>query len=158
MLIYDAPLIRGITNRIEPLVVVSGADIRTALQLDRAGFIDFALLLGTDFCQRIKNVGPQRALKFIREHGSIEQIIERERKYPPRLPENEYLQQIAIARQVFQTLPPVPDTKLLETQETDDNLVSTILQRHGLHRQATYDWNHGAALDGNFFGDNPSAF
>ena len=83
-----------------------------------------ALLLGTDFSQRIKNVGPQRALKFIREHGSIERVIERERKYSPRISEKSYLKQVEIARLVFQTLPPVPDTHLLQAKESDIKLVS----------------------------------
>jgi flap endonuclease-1 len=158
VLVYEAPLIRNITSRVEPLTVVSGSDIRTVLQLDRASFIDFALLLGTDFSQRIKNVGPQRALKFIREHGSIERVIERERKYSPRGSEKAYLEQVEIARLVFQTLPPVPDVRLLQAKESDDELVSTILQRHGLHRAVTYNWDHTSALDGNYFQDNPSAF
>lgn len=149
-------MIRCITSRLEPLVIVSGSDIRTTLQLDRAGFIDFALLLGTDFSQRIKNLGPQRALKFIREHGSIEQIIERERKYAPRLPENAYLEQVGVARLVFQTLPPVPDEGLLAAREVDTELVSTILQQYGLHRAASYGWDYNAALDGNYFQDNPN--
>src|SRR5262245_11268972 len=86
VLVYEVPLIRNITSRRSPLTVLSGKEIRTMLKLSRASYVDFALLLGTDFSQRIKNIGPQRALKFIREHGSIEHIIERETRFRPRVP------------------------------------------------------------------------
>lgn len=66
--------------------MISGADIREVLQLTRASFVDFAFLLGTDFSQRIKNVGPARALRFIKEYGSIERVIEAETNYPLQMP------------------------------------------------------------------------
>jgi len=158
VLIYEAPLVRNITNRQVPLVVISGTDVRTVLQLNRAMYIDFALLLGTDFSQRIKNVGPARALKFIREHGSIERVIECETKYPPRSPPQTYLEQVEVARSVFQTFPPIPDGRFLQMRESDERGVDEILQRYGLHPAAVYDWDYSAALDGNYFEDDPSAF
>jgi flap endonuclease-1 len=151
-------MIRNITNRQGPLVIVSGAEIRTVLQLDRARYVDFALLLGTDFSQRIKNVGPTRALKFIREYGSIERVLELEPKYSPRVSAQVYLEQVEVARLVFGTLPPVPDTNLLQPGENDENAIQSILERHRLHRLAGYDLDYSSALDGNYFEDNPSAF
>ena len=73
VVVYGAPLMRNLATRGSPIVIVHGSEVPSALDLDRDRFIDFALLLGTDFSQRIKHVGPQRALKFIREHGSIEE-------------------------------------------------------------------------------------
>lgn len=157
-MVFEAPLIRNITSRIEPLTIVSGSEIRNVLELDQAGFIDFALLLGTDFSQRIKNLGPARALKFIREHGSIEQIIDRERKYTPKGSEKEYLEQVVIARDVFRTLPPVPDLALLKSKESNNELVTSILQKYNLHRAAHVPYDYAGALAGNFFEDNPNAF
>ncbi|KIM20976.1 hypothetical protein M408DRAFT_44537, partial [Serendipita vermifera MAFF 305830] len=58
-----------------PLMEIDSEVVREALALKREQFVDFALLLGTDFTPRLKNVGPVRALKFIRAHGSIEEII-----------------------------------------------------------------------------------
>ncbi|KAJ7754478.1 PIN domain-like protein [Mycena metata] len=158
VIVYEAPLIRNITNRNVPLVMLSGTEIRAALQLDRSSFIDFALLLGTDFSQRIKNVGPVRALKFIRQHKSIERVIEVETKYEPRVPPPAYLAEVEIARLVFQTLPPVPDAKLLE-QEKDDEALPTLLQRFGLGRllMGQEESVFEDALQGNYFSDDPSA-
>ncbi|THH21156.1 hypothetical protein EW146_g327 [Bondarzewia mesenterica] len=158
VLVYEAPLIRNITSRKEPLTLIFGADVRQSLQLDRASYVDFVLLLGTDFSQRIKNVGPQRALKFIREYGTIEHILEKETQYPPRQPLDTYLEQVQIARAVFETLPPVPEARLMQQGECDDKLVWDILQKFGLTRLVAYeDWDSTVALEGNYFSDNPSA-
>lgn len=157
---YDAPLVRNLTNRQSPLTVVSGADVRMVLELDRASFIDFALLLGTDFSQRIKRVGPARALKFIKAHRTIERVVELETKYAPQVPQNLYLAQVEVARMVFQTLPPVPEKSRLEQGDVDETAVATILQQYGLGRALMNScyWDYGAALDGNYFDDDPSAF
>lgn len=158
VLVYEAPMIRNITSKQSPLVIVSGLEVRSVLELDRSSYVDFALLLGTDFSQRIKNVGPARALKFIKEHHTIERIIELETKYPPRIPVDAYLEQVELARSVFKTLPPVPeDHTLLETKESDEDVVLSILHRHRLHKLIDYDWDPSIALDGNYFEDNPAA-
>ncbi|KAJ7185530.1 PIN domain-like protein [Mycena filopes] len=158
VVVYEAPLLRNITNRKIPLVMLVGSEIRNALQLDRSSFIDFALLLGTDFSQRIKNVGPVRALKFIRQHKSIERVIEVETKYEPRVPPPAYLAEVELGRLVFQTLPPVPDVKLLE-QEKDEEGLQIVLQRFGLGKllMAQEEWVFEDALQGNYFSDDPSA-
>ncbi|KAG9313407.1 PIN domain-like protein [Chiua virens] len=158
VLIYETPMLRGITTRESPLVVIHGDAIRATLDLDRAGFVDFALLLGTDFSQRIKHVGPSRALKFIRQYGSIERVVELERRYPPRVPVEEYLAQVGVARLVFQKLPPLPDVGLLSQTEGDPSAVLEIVQRYGLQRVLPGAWDAESALMGNYFGDDPSAW
>ncbi|KAJ7266919.1 PIN domain-like protein [Mycena haematopus] len=147
VVIYEAPLIRNITNRSSPLMLLSGTEIRAALELDRSSFVDFALLLGTDFSQRIKNVGPVRALKFIRQHKSIERVIEVEKKYTPRVPPSAYLAEVALAR-------------LLLEQGKDDEGLSVVLQRFGLGKLLMGDEVSGFedALQGNYFSDDPSAW
>ncbi|KAI0356104.1 PIN domain-like protein [Trametes cingulata] len=157
VLVYEVPLLRNIGSSTGPLVLISGANVRAALQLDRTQYIDFALLLGTDFSQRIKNVGPARALKFIREHGSIERVLERERGYPPRMPLEEYLQQVELARLVFQTLPPIPDGVRLEQGKVDEQAVWAIMEKYNLHRYLADELAHEQALVGNYFSDDPAA-
>lgn len=39
-------------------------------------FVDLCIMLGCDYCDTIKGVGPKTALKLIREHGSIEKILD----------------------------------------------------------------------------------
>jgi len=72
-------MLRNITShRIKDatLVTVSGLEVRRALEIPtQRAYIDFALLLGTDFTERIKNLGPAAAYKLIKEYGSIEDVI-----------------------------------------------------------------------------------
>mmetsp|Transcript_5894 Transcript_5894/g.14638 ORF Transcript_5894/g.14638 Transcript_5894/m.14638 type:complete len:424 (-) Transcript_5894:2501-3772(-) len=60
-----------------------GAQIQTmnykkaieGLGLTHDQFVDLCILLGCDYCDTIKGIGPKTALKLIREHGSIEKIL-----------------------------------------------------------------------------------
>lgn len=38
-------------------------------------FVDLCILLGCDYCDTIRGIGPKTALKLIREHGNIETIL-----------------------------------------------------------------------------------
>lgn len=39
-------------------------------------FIDLGILLGCDYCDSIRGVGPKRAMELIQKHRNIETIIE----------------------------------------------------------------------------------
>uniref|UniRef100_A0A453ME36 XPG-I domain-containing protein n=1 Tax=Aegilops tauschii subsp. strangulata TaxID=200361 RepID=A0A453ME36_AEGTS len=39
-------------------------------------FIDLCILSGCDYCENIKGIGGQRALKLIRQHGCIEEVVQ----------------------------------------------------------------------------------
>lgn len=39
-------------------------------------FIDLCILLGCDYCGTIKGIGPKKAIDLIRQHGSIEEILD----------------------------------------------------------------------------------
>jgi 5'-3' exonuclease len=110
--------------------------------LDRAAFVDFALLLGTDFSQRIKNLGPSNAYQLIRKHGTIEQIleaIETQPRYTLKVSRDVYLAQVQIAREVFGTLPPVPPASALESGKKSDEDITEIMQCHGPLKKAALD-------------------
>ncbi|KAK0237914.1 PIN domain-like protein [Armillaria nabsnona] len=157
VIVYEVPLLRNITNQAGPLVIVSGSDVREGLQLSRTSFVDFALLLGTDFSERIRNIGPMRAYKFIKEHGTIEGVVTNETKYQHRLGPDAYLEQVRVARGIFATLPPIPKKVMLKG-ERDDNKTMNLLQKYKLSREIDLNWDYSTALAGNFFQDNPTAF
>uniref|UniRef100_A0A673XTI1 Flap endonuclease 1 n=1 Tax=Salmo trutta TaxID=8032 RepID=A0A673XTI1_SALTR len=46
------------------------------INLTHEQFIDLCILLGCDYCGTIKGIGPKRAIDLIRQHGSIEEILE----------------------------------------------------------------------------------
>lgn len=46
------------------------------LELSREAFIDLCILLGCDYCDSIRGVGPKRAMELIKQYNSLEKIIE----------------------------------------------------------------------------------
>jgi len=52
------------------------------LGLTHDQFVDLCILLGCDYCDNIKGIGPKTALKLIREHGCIEKIIDAVKDIP----------------------------------------------------------------------------
>ena len=47
----------------------------SGLELTEEQFIDLCILLGCDYCDSIKGIGPHRALALIKEHKNIETIL-----------------------------------------------------------------------------------
>ena len=45
------------------------------MELTHDQFVDLCILLGCDYCDSIRGVGPKTALKLIREHKCIEEIL-----------------------------------------------------------------------------------
>lgn len=58
------------------------------LELSHDEFIDLCILLGCDYCDSIRGVGPKRAMDLIKQHRNIETILKNldKSKYP--VPEN----------------------------------------------------------------------
>jgi hypothetical protein len=86
VLVYAAsPLVRGITSKNEMMTVMDPSEIMNAMGFvansetsedeRKKMWVDWALLLGTDFSLRIRNVGPRRALDFLRKWRSIEGVL-----------------------------------------------------------------------------------
>jgi flap endonuclease-1 len=46
------------------------------LGLTHSEFVDLCILLGCDYCDSIRGIGPKTALKLIRQHSSIENILD----------------------------------------------------------------------------------
>ncbi|KAH8119217.1 PIN domain-like protein [Phellopilus nigrolimitatus] len=158
VLVFDAPLLRNVSSRRGELMCISGAGVRTALELSRESFVDFALLLGTDFTTRVPKLGPTRALRFLRAHARIESVLVHEPQYlPPDAQATQtYLAQVERARHVFNTLPPVPDWDVLSPRPGDEEKVAELLRHFKLSRAvADADWDPQASLTGNYYGDDP---
>lgn len=157
VILYGAPILRGMTDKKMPLREIIADEVEEALQLSHKSFLDFALLLGTDFTRRIPLVGPVRALKFIKSHGSIEEIVRVETKYPPSFALHDYLGQVAIARHIFESLPPVPDPEALRQNPIDEGYLQTVLKNYGLSKAMLSEEEDffTVAFPGNVFGDNP---
>jgi len=134
-LCFDAPiLLRHLTfseQRKEPIQEIHLEKALEGLGFTREQFIDLCILLGCDYCDTIPKVGPTTALKLMREHKTIEKVLEAlGNKYA--VPED---WPFADARNLF-TKPDVTDPK-----ETDfkweapdvDGLVKFLVQEKGFN-------------------------
>ncbi|KAL4894236.1 flap endonuclease 1 [Aspergillus ambiguus] len=79
-LCFEAPiLLRHLTfseQRKEPIQEIHLNRALEGLDMDRATFIDLCILLGCDYLEPIPKIGPNTALKLIRDHGSLEKVVE----------------------------------------------------------------------------------
>ncbi|KAF8922526.1 flap endonuclease 1 [Mucidula mucida] len=79
-LTFSAPILfRHLTfseAKKQPISEISLKAALDGLGMDMDTFIDLCILLGCDYLEPIKGVGPKSALKLIREHGSLKNIIE----------------------------------------------------------------------------------
>jgi len=159
-------MVRNISSRSTPLVLIDGNVIPEVLGLSEDEYIDFALLLGTDFTRRIKNVGPHRALKLLQTYGSIEGIIDGQSKFQPGS-RTDYLAEVDTARALFSSLVPVPDRLAASMMPNEFKFgvvnqakVNVIMGRCGLGKvlMGGEHWEFETALAGNYFDDNPGTY
>jgi flap endonuclease-1 len=88
-LLYGAPILaRYLTltgrewlpaqQRSRPLIpeLIKLSENLVLLQITREQLVDLAILVGTDFNQGVKGIGPKKALKLVRDYGSIEKMPE----------------------------------------------------------------------------------
>lgn len=59
-----------------PIDQIEFSEVLKGLGMDKSTFVDMCILLGCDYCETIKGVGPVTAFKLIKEHGSLEKIVE----------------------------------------------------------------------------------
>ncbi|XP_034256036.1 flap endonuclease 1-like isoform X2 [Thrips palmi] len=85
------------------------------LELTHSEFIDLCILLGCDYCDSIRGIGPKRAIDLIKQHRNIETIIKNLDLKKYSLPENWPFQE---ARRLFME-PQVADPETLQLKWTD---------------------------------------
>ncbi|XP_068249593.1 flap endonuclease 1 [Palaemon carinicauda] len=100
------------------------------LELTQEEFIDMCILLGCDYCDSIKGIGPKRAIELIRNHKKIDKILESidKKKYPP--PAEWPFEE---ARRLF-VEPEVKDPKEVElkwTEPDEEGLVKYMCEEKG---------------------------
>ncbi len=55
-------------------------NVLSDLDIDREQLIDIGILCGTDYNEGVKGIGPKRGLKYIKEFGTIEKVLEEKDK------------------------------------------------------------------------------
>ena len=64
---------KGVARRLEPEVIELGVLLQD-LGLTRPQLVDLAILVGTDFNEGVKGVGPKTALKLLKKYGCLEEM------------------------------------------------------------------------------------
>ena len=59
-----------------PIDIIKLEDVLKGLELDMDHFIDFCLLAGCDYLDPLKKMGPKTALKMIRDHDNVGDVLE----------------------------------------------------------------------------------
>lgn len=85
------------------------------LGMNKDEFIDLCILLGCDYCESIRGIGPKRAYDLVKQHHCIEEILKHldSKKYT--VPEDWMYKE---ARRLFQE-PEVTDPETLDLKWTD---------------------------------------
>ncbi|XP_057501409.1 flap endonuclease 1 isoform X1 [Actinidia eriantha] len=71
-----------------PVMEFEVSKVLEELNLTMDQFIDLCILCGCDYCDSIRGIGSQTALKLIRQHGSIENILENINKERYQIPDD----------------------------------------------------------------------
>jgi len=116
----------GRFRRVRPEVLDLEENLR-ALGLTREQLIDVAILVGTDFNEGVKGIGPKTAVKLLRKWGSLERIPEQIRN---RLPED------VDAIRAFFLDPPVVSTTDLEFRPVrEERIIEFLCDEHSFSRE-----------------------
>lgn len=99
------------------------------MNLTKDQFIDLCVLLGCDYCDKIRGVGPKSAYKLITEHKSIEALLKNlDKKYT--VPENFMF---AEARRLFHEpeVTPAKDIDIKWEKPDEEGLVEYMSKQKG---------------------------
>ncbi|MEM2909502.1 MAG: flap endonuclease-1 [Nitrososphaerota archaeon] len=102
---------------VEPELISLEA-LLSSLGITRELLIDIGILVGTDYCEGVKGIGPKKALKLVKEYGDAEKVLEAlnaNLEIPPE-----------VIRQAF-LRPNVTDNYTLKWKEIDYAVTKSIL-------------------------------
>ncbi|XP_010546782.1 PREDICTED: flap endonuclease 1 isoform X1 [Tarenaya hassleriana] len=121
------------SSRKIPVMEFETAKILEELQLTMDQFIDLCILSGCDYCDSIRGIGGQTALKLIRQHGSIENIVENINKDRYHIPDDwPYVE----ARQLFKEPNVLIEEDQLDikwTSPDEEGLVNFLVNENGFN-------------------------
>ncbi|XP_021623482.1 flap endonuclease 1 isoform X2 [Manihot esculenta] len=121
------------SSRKIPVMEFEVSKILEELNLSMDQFIDLCILSGCDYCDSIRGIGGQTALKLIRQHGSIENILDNINKERYQIPENWPYQE---ARQLFNKPIVLADEEVPELKWTapdEEGLITFLVNENGFN-------------------------
>src|SRR4029077_6361996 len=117
---------QGVSRPIEPEVIDSSAML-AEYGITREQLVDLAMLVGTDFNDGIKGIGPKKALKLVREFGLIEQM--------PEEIESKLTEDLKSVRHIFMTARVLEEYTLRMSPPDRNGLVEFLSVERGFNRQ-----------------------
>ncbi|KAH1035248.1 hypothetical protein GLYMA_20G090300v4 [Glycine max] len=116
-----------------PVMEFEVAKILEELNMTMDQFIDLCILSGCDYCDSIRGIGGLTALKLIRQHGSIENILENLNKERYQIPDNWPYQE---ARRLFKEPMVITDEKELDikwSSPDEEGLITFLVNENGFN-------------------------
>ncbi len=107
----------------------------TALKMTLKELVDMAILLGSDFCPKIKGIGPVKALELIQTHKNIETVLENLDKSKFQIPPNFVFEEV---RKIFLAprVRPASQTKIDWIKPSEDQLTKFLCSKGMLEKNA----------------------
>ena len=100
----------------------------SALKMTRKQLVDLAILLGCDFCPKIKGIGPATAPELIRTHKNIETVLRNLDKNKFEIPPNFAFEEV---RKIFlsPSVHPANQAKIDWVKPSDDQLTQFLCSK-----------------------------
>ncbi|XP_039115078.1 flap endonuclease 1 isoform X1 [Dioscorea cayenensis subsp. rotundata] len=119
------------SSRKIPVMEFEVLKVLEELNLTMDQFIDLCILSGCDYCDSIKGIGGQTALKLIRQHGSIETMLENINKERYPIPEDWPYQE---ARRLFkEPLVSTEPPELKWSAPEEEGIVNFLVNENGFN-------------------------
>ncbi|XVF31540.1 hypothetical protein REPUB_Repub16aG0154500 [Reevesia pubescens] len=121
------------SSRKVPVMEFEVAKVLEELNLTMDQFIDLCILSGCDYCDSIRGIGGQTALKLIRQHGSIEHILQNINKERYSIPDDWPYEE---ARRLFKEPLVCTDDEQLEMKWSapdDEGLITFLVNENGFN-------------------------
>uniref|UniRef100_A0A1I8FWP4 Flap endonuclease 1 n=2 Tax=Macrostomum lignano TaxID=282301 RepID=A0A1I8FWP4_9PLAT len=137
-LTFGAPvLLRRLTFSEAKKMPIQEFRLDKALQemsMSQEQFVDLCILLGCDYCDSVRGVGPKKALEFLRKYGDIDNVLKHLDKDKYQVPENWQYQE---ARRLFAKPDVTPgDTVELKWSEPDEaGLIKFLVEENGFNEE-----------------------
>lgn len=116
-----------------PVMEFEVSTVLEELNLTMDQFIDLCILSGCDYCDSIRGIGGMTALKLIRQHGSIENILENINKERYQIPDEWPYQE---ARRLFKEPSVLPDddqNELKWSPPDEEGLICFLVNENGFN-------------------------
>lgn len=91
------------------------------LGISREQLIDIALCVGTDYNRGLENIGPKKALKLVKEHGSIEAVL---------IAKEMEIEELETIKDFFTNPPVSDDYKLKWSKPKNETVIEFLCEEH----------------------------